>query len=116
MQLGFTSFDLSLFPMKLIAFILSIFIFTLSVTPCSDGKTCDDINNAEMPHHDHSEDKKDDCSPFCVCTCCGSSFLESEIETKPILSKAPFFKFDFHYSFSYFFSYNDKIWHPPTLS
>ncbi len=102
--------------MKIIAFILSIFVFVSAVTPCSDGKTCDELGRAEMPHHDHSEDENDDCSPFCVCTCCGSTFLESKISITPFLATTHFFKFDFHYSFFYAFSYKEKIWHPPILN
>ncbi len=57
--------------MRLFAFILSLFILTLSFVPCSDNEDCNtpDLSlNSDHSDHDHNEDS---CTPFCSCSCCG---------------------------------------------
>lgn len=58
--------------MKLLNFILSIYLLTLSCLPCADmGEIVSNnkvaINNESSHHHNN-----DVCSPLCVCNCCGS--------------------------------------------
>jgi len=58
--------------MRIIAIILSFIIFNMVILPCSDGNTCDDDVNIELSDiHDHSQDEDDDCTPLCLCSCCG---------------------------------------------
>ena len=99
--------------MKIIAYILALTVFGLSVYPCSDGLHCDE--EQETTSHNHSEDENDDCSPFCVCACCGSTYMESKVKTiEPTIEQIDFL-FTFHYSFHYSFSYQSAVWHPPTF-
>ena len=64
----------------------------LSVVPCTDGMPQSSIHadievSAAEHDHDHSV-HQDDCTPFCVCSCCGSivtlptdkAMLEKKIE------------------------------------
>jgi len=51
--------------------ILALLILAMVLMPCSDGHTCDEESQKISLVHNHSEDEKDHCSPFCVCLCCG---------------------------------------------
>jgi hypothetical protein len=101
--------------MRLFAFILSLFVLTLSFVPCTDNETCEE-HDTELgaDHHDHEGDE-DTCSPFCSCVCCGVqgivvyTFHFSFIETEPITASACS-----NYVTSesnYFYSF----WQPPKL-
>jgi len=106
--------------MSLQAFILLLYITTLTIVPCSDGIQHSsnhfdkEVLNAE---HEHSDsDHQDDCTPFCTCACCGSivtppttkSIVGDKIETST--------DYLFHYTFDYSFEFSEGIWHPPSLS
>ncbi len=58
--------------MKFIAFILSIYIFALNLTPCEDNTVSDSEVKTEISHStdDHQHQDIDLCSPFCSCQCC----------------------------------------------
>jgi hypothetical protein len=96
--------------MKIIIYILALIVLGLSVYPCSDGLHCDE---EAATSHNHSEDKNDNCSPFCACTCCGSNYVVNKVEMLKSIMKQMNFSFTFYYSFHYSFSYETSIWHPP---
>ena len=58
--------------MKFIAFILSIYIFTLNLAPCADYVDSNDDAKTEISQatDDHQHQDSDLCSPFCICQCC----------------------------------------------
>lgn len=59
--------------MKFLAFILSIYIFALNLTPCEDNEVPDnDVKTEISQSHgdDHQHQDSDLCSPFCICQCC----------------------------------------------
>ncbi len=58
---------------KILAFILSIYILALNFTPCGDSKSLDSLDNTELSQTfdvDHDHNALDSCSPFCICQCC----------------------------------------------
>jgi len=101
--------------MKYIPLILSLLILAMAVMPCSDGHTCD-VEGQEIPlEHDHSEDEKDHCSPFCVCPCCG---ININLPIKTIITQPLALlnlNYLFNYSNFYSFSFNQAVWRPPTF-
>ena len=101
--------------MKYILLILSVLILTMALMPCSDGHTCDETAQEISLEHDHSEDEKDHCSPFCVCSCCGMKInFQSDVTIfKPTTYLNSTYQFS--YSFLYSFSFNQTVWHPPTF-
>jgi hypothetical protein len=102
--------------LKVIAIILSFFIFCLAITPCSDARTCDADASTELigaDTHDHSTDEHDACTPFCTCQCCGITFTFSEISLEFETLCEPNYPYIFDYSFNYQRDYLDRIWHPP---
>ena len=66
--------------MKFLAFILSIYIFTLNLAPCADyeaGVFSDDIETeiSQIFDNEHQHQDLDLCSPFCICQCCHISTM-----------------------------------------
>jgi len=56
---------------KLISFILSIYILALGVIPCADAASHpyqDTQISISQPHTDHQQ--QDGCTPLCICNCC----------------------------------------------
>ncbi|MCF6297173.1 MAG: hypothetical protein L3J08_04190 [Flavobacteriaceae bacterium] len=56
--------------MKLITFILSLYILALNFTICADVKDNDMLKTEITQSQDHEHDTLDLCSPFCYCQCC----------------------------------------------
>ncbi|MGJ8550193.1 DUF6660 family protein [Winogradskyella wichelsiae] len=60
--------------MKHLALLLSIYIFALNLTPCSDyittGNTDATTEISQVTGDDHQHQESDSCSPFCICQCC----------------------------------------------
>lgn len=59
--------------MKVLAILLSFYIFGLNLAPCADN----DVPNSEAQteitesfDNDHQHQDSDLCSPFCICQCC----------------------------------------------
>jgi hypothetical protein len=104
--------------MKFIAVLLSIYTIFLACLTCADAR----VNNtsqcsiSKSEASDHHED--DVCSPFCICSCCGSQVISQIDET--------------FFSFRQFLFVSDKIisvavpvfisgffgsfWQPPKIS
>ena len=111
--------------MKLFASILAIMVFSLAVLPCSDEASgekehhhseLDHSVNLEHPPHNHSDGTPDDCPPFCVCECCGTTV---ELVDKVVLDDidTPFYTtYSFYYSSSYSYNFSRGIWVPPSIS
>ena len=62
--------------MKILSFLLAIYITSLAIVPCTDGmpQSIADLSvEISSCHNDHDHSgHKDDCTPFCICICCGS--------------------------------------------
>ena len=59
--------------MKILAFILSVYILALNFAPCEDSNNLDTINKSDISISndiEHNHNDLDLCSPFCHCQCC----------------------------------------------
>lgn len=90
--------------------------------PCADMEVNSSAHSkAEFAsnHDEHSHDKANDlCSPFCICSCCGSqmaNYSQSIIIDFPILSKSIKTQLP---TYSSIFSSNffGSIWQPPQIA
>jgi len=86
---------------KILAFILSIYILALNFTPCEDSSAFDNSSNTEivqLQDFDHEHHASDLCSPFCHCQCCqvhAADFDMIEFATLTTeISSEVFFHFD----------------------
>ena len=86
--------------MKLIAFILSIYMLALNFMPCEDDHCADEdtvcIETTEI--HDTEHSHADLCSPFCECQCCHMhvtyTTLANTLIVAPEISTEVFSHFD----------------------
>ena len=113
--------------MKIATNILTIYMFALSLIPCSDGgggivEIANHFFGIEHQHvSDHEQHSKgcgdDTCSPFCVCNCCSISVnipTNIDFHDKYIMlvsTKIPSYKSNFYPS-----GFNASIWQPPRFS
>lgn len=108
-------------PMKFFVFIFSFYLLALSCMPCADLESCNLENqkrtfNSTTSSHSHQNDDTENCSPFCICACCGQSIATlfypvnfvchspNAIKTFPIYSSSAFPEVYFN------------IWQPPKIS
>lgn len=119
--MGCRELDLSLNPeMRILAFILCIYITALSVVPCTDGMSQNsnhsDIEVSTTEHDHNHSDHQDNCTPFCVCACCGTMITLPTVQ--PLVMSRIVISTDylFHYTFDYSVDYSEEVWHPPSLS
>lgn len=107
-------------PMKFFAYFMALYILVLSVVPCSDvHNNCNDkkATTELTQNHDHQQDKDDNCSPFCTCTCCSANVIA--LDFKPFQIKNPT-QFSFSQkvatrNFSFISNFYGNIWQPPKI-
>ncbi len=104
--------------MKLLVYILSIYILVLAAVPCIDVHHDNNVNATELlqdkGHNNPNE--LDYCSPFCTCSCC-VSILIFVINSIILPSFFLFYKRNYLKSrtLSYIYSVLSSIWQPPKL-
>ena len=89
--------------------------------PCTDGMlqiaSHSNIDAVAAEHEDNHSDHQDDCTPFCVCACCGINLtLPSADDVDMSTPMGHHIVIKSLYSFDYSFDYKEGIWHPPTIS
>ncbi len=105
--------------MKIFVYLLSVYVMVLSLMPCLDSYTCEDekASVSISGNHDHSKDEGDLCSPFCICSCCGVSFLGVNIPvffSQSIKVMEPRGNVPYYSAFNSY--YYHSFWQPPKLS
>lgn len=64
---------------RVFCFSYIVYLLVLLAQPCQDvvAQTHDCCNEPEMSAHfensSHNEPGEDECSPFCICSCCGQA-------------------------------------------
>ncbi|MEP7197183.1 MAG: DUF6660 family protein [Saprospiraceae bacterium] len=101
--------------------LFSFYLLALGVIPCSDKDDCkyqstELIMSNSTDHSDHDSDTEN-CSPFCMCDCCGQTFscnpffnYSLSLSVPISLEKFPIYKTSF-VSEVYL-----SIWQPPKIS
>ena len=105
--------------MKVVRFVLAIYILLMAVYPCSDSKTCLDeqrlgtvITTAD---HDHEPQEKDLCTPFCICTCCAAHVQLTASGYSNLLGQLHNTEFATAYLDKPILSSAHSIWQPPRI-
>lgn len=109
--------------MKIINFILSIYLVALSCLPCADMEesSLSHLSSEIAQNHEgHTHDKESDlCSPFCSCNCCGSITLifvsQLNFELIPFSTSLIEAKETFYIS-KHFSNFYGSIWQPPQIA
>jgi len=105
-------------PMKILCFILSLYVLLLGTVPCCSDNNCNDqikTENADNHSQDHKDSDRNTCSPFFTCgTCSGFVFIRTRVDFK----KASFIqdKLITVYKSQFTDGYIAKIWQPPKIS
>ena len=104
-------------PMKSFTLILSLIMFVLSITPCSDGNNSEDQQNDEIStNHNHQEDSDDSCPTTCICNCCGMTITYEPIQTIDLKFNIKISTVDISsYQSNYRLDFHSNIWQPPQL-
>lgn len=106
--------------MKIISYILSVYLLVLSLVPCSDSMVfihseCEANTELVDSNKNHSDHEHEDlCTPFCICACCGSvAAMPTILDYIGIFTKisTPCI----YISLTIFFDYSKGLWHPPAL-
>lgn len=105
--------------MKYLAVVLSFYLLALAVMPCDEQGDCysqetDHSALVDFGHSDHEEDT-DNCSPFCICACCGHSVTVPDFSVS-LPSLIPFPSKNLSVYAAVFISGGlFQIWHPPKI-
>ncbi|MBL7841908.1 MAG: hypothetical protein JNJ75_17305 [Cyclobacteriaceae bacterium] len=88
----------------------------MSSYPCSDNQNHEDgteqtVSTAE---HQHSSDESDQCTPFCVCSCCNTHVNEPSFFGF-VSASAAFSEQHAGYTPAFIPSISQSIWQPPKL-
>lgn len=110
--------------MKVFSPLLALYMMAVFLVPCADtlAETAfQDHNHSEELVHQNSHDAPetaDLCSPFCICTCCGTIsgivFRWKAIgfpEVKEVAVSKPSIGYISQFTGHYF----GEIWHPPKI-
>lgn len=113
--------------MKAFCLILSFYILLLSFQPCDEmtanlelqeNKLSFQTQIQENSHSEGQEENKENCSPFCICSCCHfltvyqfNSPSVSDKTVSSIISRP-----NFSYQNPYTKDYKTSIWQPPKFN
>jgi hypothetical protein len=103
--------------MKLLCYILIIYVSGLITYPCKDN--CENVPGAKTEkvadqHNDNTEHKCHTCSPFCLCSCCQINLI---LALKPIIGigeTVPLILTSFYKEIS-IIEISSSIWRPPVI-
>ncbi|MCK9219503.1 MAG: hypothetical protein PHF97_11070 [Bacteroidales bacterium] len=104
--------------MKVLSFILSIYIFYMVSLPCVDDICHIDNPSSEQTapqNQDSHSDHADACSPFCICSCCSVPVTVTPVT----YVDPPFFtlvRSIVPVTFHFISFYSPFYWQPPKIS
>ncbi|TDG36675.1 hypothetical protein EZJ43_05160 [Pedobacter changchengzhani] len=107
--------------MKFISLILSLGILFLSCITCEDLPVFEKLSNSVDASVNISkpctENATDNCTPLCICNCCGQPVLNlKSVSSQPLVKVNAITKKSFVYKNSFTSYYIQKIWQPPKLN
>lgn len=102
--------------MKIIAFILTVYILLLIAIPCVDVPPSAMMHKIEHSQNttDNHQHNTDHCSPFCTCYCCTTPILYQTF-TLQFSCFSLSQKFESEYRSAYISTLFTSIWQPPKL-
>lgn len=110
--------------MKIFCLSFIIYLLVLSWQPCNDLTTkilsCEPNVDIQTNHvHDtEATDEGDDCSPFCICSCCQISTVYAQLNFSVTSAFVASFENapEISYRNPYSFQNPDPIWQPPKVN
>jgi hypothetical protein len=107
--------------MKYFWAIFSIYIFVLSTMPCGDEKNCNEFSETHTSivsdNSQNNSHQEEDCSPFCICSCCGcQGFNVAPFPIVIITFSQSDEKKVTPYQSQFLSNYIANIWQPPKIA
>lgn len=98
--------------MKLLSVFLMVLVFFCSVYPCTDIENFGFTESLEIQIlPDNHNELGDNCSPFCICTCCSISYaFDTQFSLNNFLYSSQSIE---HFQNYYLFNPLLSIWQPP---
>lgn len=102
--------------MKFFALIFNIYLLALAFFPCADVDSCVETNDISIAaNNTNKEDHKEteNCTPFCICTCCAVPIIYQSVSIKEVPKQI---HVDVKYpslSIKYPSQNSPSIWQPP---
>lgn len=102
--------------MRLFCFIFALYVAALAVMPCGDNEDCTQSKLQIELADDHSEHEHESemCTPFCICSCCGTSLQVANIFNFEIVTAVTSKPLPTSYTDS-IQEISLSIWQPPQL-
>src|SRR3990172_1077908 len=98
--------------MKLVTFLLLLWVAALSASPCVDIAAQDPCcGKAHSQGQDEEKASGGDCAPFCICGCCHAPQINAMVTMTSF--EIPALAVSMTPSPSRIFSYSQSLWHPP---
>jgi hypothetical protein len=111
--------------MKVFCFIFTVYILFLSLQPCDEMTAIADLRAAQVSLEEtqiqageRAEKETDDCSPFCICSCCHFS-TAYQFKTFSVTNKITASAIsgpNFPYQNPYYQIYKTSVWQPPKFN
>ena len=94
-----------------------MYILVLSLAPCGDSVECGERNKTEKSHNNHKHENEN-CTPFCICACCGQPVASNiNYPVAQTVSKPEIFNKSIAiYNQTFISQFNANIWQPPKIS
>ncbi|HEY0730981.1 MAG TPA: DUF6660 family protein [Chitinophagaceae bacterium] len=102
---------------KAVGIILAFMVLAFSAIPCADENSLSGDTHYELAQsmpRDNEQDHTDDCSPFCICSCCAAFSVISKLPVTPTLF-IPYQNAHAVYISERLYSIALPVWQPPQL-
>ena len=108
--------------MKIFAIIFGIYFLGLTTMPCTDAfHDCQNKTNNSFitgQTNKHQPGSSDNCSPFCLCSCCNATTTFKITDNKILLTVLPFLPKSITpvKDVNFVSEFYGNIWQPPKIS
>lgn len=103
--------------MKFFSIFLAYCILHIATLPCKDvHEFSKGLITTVIEAHENHEDHNDNCSPFCLCSCCQASVTVPSFFSNSSVVLSDLSSILFCYNEGYTSSGFALVWHPPKVS
>lgn len=107
--------------MRAFSLIFTIYILFLSFQPCEEMtanvglKSNKTLQQSQIQAAGQAADECDNCSPFCICSCChfSTAYQFSPFTVTSKITASAILRPVYHYQNPYSKAYKNPVWQPP---
>jgi hypothetical protein len=109
---------------KVFCFVFTIHILLLSLVPCEELTTKAEIRvneafqQSQIQSHEQTSDENENCSPFCICSCChfSTAYQFKIFSVTDKITITPISTPEISYQNPHTQNYKNSIWQPPKFN